>query len=148
MEKKSDDNTIRINIRDSWSVSYSYGGGQIIYRPRINEVLNSFNYFLNSYGSVFNQFDCQEELINSLFQEASHEHELERNHNVVIDVDNNRYGDTEKTFTNCCICSDDYKEEDIVSNLSCNHVFHKDCILEWGYYNPVCPVCKATIKTK
>ena len=86
--------------------------------------------------------------INQLFQTAFSSEELVRNEKITIDVNSKKFADTEKTFTNCSICSDDYKDDDIVSTLDCNHIFHKNCIEEWGHYNPVCPVCKSNIKTK
>jgi hypothetical protein len=110
---------------------------------RMNELLNSFfDNFINYYPS-----DSQDQLINSLFQQASTSEELTRNEEVKIDIQSKLFVDTEKTFTSCSICSDDYKDEDVVTSLNCNHIFHKNCIEEWGHYNPVCPVCKATIKT-
>lgn len=168
MENK--DNDIRINIRESrfdisetdWvppvsfcgcsrCIESAYNGTYVpqiqldfLYREnRMNELLNNLNYLFN-----YDQNDFQSDFINSLFQEASALRELERNDNVVIDVNCKRFADIEKTFTNCSICSDDYNDDDTVSTLNCKHVFHKNCIEEWGHYNPVCPVCKATIKTK
>ena len=105
----------------------------------MNELLNSFfDNFINYYPS-----DSQDQLINSLFQQASTSEELTRNEEVKIDIQSKLFVDTEKTFTSCSICSDDYKDEDVVTSLNCNHIFHKNCIEEWGHYNPVCPVCKA-----
>jgi hypothetical protein len=112
---------------------------------RMNELLNSFSFFDNFIN--YYPDDSQDQLINSLFQQASASEELKRQEEVKIDIQSKLFVDTEKTFTSCSICSDDYKDEDLVTSLNCNHIFHTNCIEEWGHYNPVCPVCKATIKT-
>jgi len=73
--------------------------------------------------------------------------ELKRCEETIIDVNSISYENTEKTFNSCSICSDDYKNTETVSVLNCSHVFHKDCIIEWGHYHPSCPVCKKGIPT-
>ncbi len=48
----------------------------------------------------------------------------------------------------CPICSNDYKEDDSVSQIpSCKHAFHKGCILAWFRYVPVptCPSCRIVV---
>ena len=48
--------------------------------------------------------------------------------------------------TSCTICLYDFNEEDIVSKLpNCMHMFHVDCIKEWGYYKTTCPTCRSDI---
>ncbi len=42
----------------------------------------------------------------------------------------------------CVICQDDLKIEDIVRRISCNHIFHIECIDEWFIENKKCPICK------
>tara|TARA_A100001015_G_scaffold201730_1_gene225242 strand:+ start:4681 stop:6186 length:1506 start_codon:yes stop_codon:yes gene_type:complete len=44
----------------------------------------------------------------------------------------------------CTICMMKFEEEDMVSKLKCNHIFHEDCIKEWlKEYSYKCPVCRA-----
>ena len=46
----------------------------------------------------------------------------------------------------CSICLDYYDDPEIKLNkLSCNHVFHKDCIQEWLKNNNTCPECRSEI---
>jgi hypothetical protein len=47
----------------------------------------------------------------------------------------------------CSICLEPYKEGDIVATLkpcfgSCQHKFHKDCLLEWLQDHDECPLCR------
>ena len=54
--------------------------------------------------------------------------------------------DKNETDKNCCICLSDFKADDNVSVLSCKHLFHHDCIVEWSMYKINCPVCRENLK--
>lgn len=41
----------------------------------------------------------------------------------------------------CPICMDEFKEEDVLVQLPCHHVFHQDQIKEWLKTNKKCPLC-------
>ena len=153
-----DNNNIRINMmRDSF-YGRSFGGSFGMQTPHLvfcncnrcsqMDSLRIYNHVMSNYiiDSLFNNMldYAQDEYINSLFNQSTSE--LERNEKIKIEVSSKPYSKTDKVFTSCSICSDDYKDEDIVSVLDCTHVFHKNCIEEWGHYNPVCPVCKTSIK--
>jgi len=47
--------------------------------------------------------------------------------------------------TQCCICLDEYIENDAIRILKCNHCFHKNCSDEWLYINNKCPLCNQNI---
>ena len=73
--------------------------------------------------------------------------ELQRDENRKVCVTQQMYGKSGSNFTDCSVCCESYKTDDtLVSVLDCGHVFHPKCIIEWGHYNPVCPVCKKPIK--
>jgi|LakMenEpi03Aug12_release.lakeMendotaPanAssembly.Ray.scaffolds.fasta_scaffold09607_7 RING-finger-containing ubiquitin ligase len=43
----------------------------------------------------------------------------------------------------CSICMDDYKEEDKIIILKCNHYYHEKCIENWLCNQKVtCPICR------
>ena len=69
----------------------------------------------------------------------------------IIKVEEKLFRDYEdKTKNNCSICLEDFEEESKISEIKeCKHIFHKDCIVEWGKYNETvkCPVCRTEIKT-
>jgi hypothetical protein len=87
------------------------------------------------------------EPVELIIQESMSEQELQRKTDSCIKVTNQRYDTTEMKWSNCTICTEDYKNSEMVSVLSCGHVFHPKCIKEWGHYNPSCPLCKEKIPT-
>jgi E3 ubiquitin-protein ligase RNF115/126 len=49
--------------------------------------------------------------------------------------------------SHCSICVSDYESNDNVSELLCGHLFHTECISEWGMYKAECPICRSLIPT-
>ncbi|XP_002193228.4 E3 ubiquitin-protein ligase RNF128 isoform X2 [Taeniopygia guttata] len=45
----------------------------------------------------------------------------------------------------CVVCFEQYKANDVVRVLTCNHVFHKTCIDPWLLEHGTCPLCKCDI---
>ena len=74
--------------------------------------------------------------------------EIKRDDDKHIDVTSQKFSTTEKKFSSCSICTDEFKESDDVSVIPCEHVFHSTCIKEWGHYKPECPLCKRSIPEK
>lgn len=85
--------------------------------------------------------------INMAAMDLPSEQEPSRQENLIIRVSSQRFDTTEKKYTECPICSDNYEDQNTVSVLNCGHVFHTKCIKEWGHYKPLCPMCKAEIPT-
>ncbi|KAL5699278.1 RING-type E3 ubiquitin transferase [Ranunculus cassubicifolius] len=52
-------------------------------------------------------------------------------------------------MTDCVICLDELsaegRENTVLVVLECNHIFHKDCILQWSHRTPTCPICRTAI---
>ena len=44
--------------------------------------------------------------------------------------------------TTCPICLMEFEDNNTVSKLSCNHIYHPDCINEWINENEICPICR------
>ncbi len=42
----------------------------------------------------------------------------------------------------CCICYEGLKSENVVVRLSCDHMYHKECIEEWFKEKRICPYCR------
>ena len=46
----------------------------------------------------------------------------------------------------CVICLEDILEKQYTIKLSCNHLYHSDCLYRWLCKKPVCPLCSAPVK--
>jgi hypothetical protein len=42
----------------------------------------------------------------------------------------------------CIICYNNFKQNEEIVKLPCNHYFHKSCILNWILVNSNCPLCR------
>jgi len=42
----------------------------------------------------------------------------------------------------CSICMEIYKLNEIVFELPCVHIYHKECIKKWLKSNNTCPICR------
>lgn len=53
----------------------------------------------------------------------------------------------DKFQSSCVICTDDFKDKDIVIMLKCNrmHTMHQDCIKQWLQKNAICPICRTNL---
>lgn len=79
---------------------------------------------------------------------------LEKTDNL-IDISSQKFdslGDKIKNDNkNCSICLNDFEKVDDISVTKCRHVFHNNCIIEWGKYKATddskteCPICRTTI---
>ncbi|XP_026402715.1 probable E3 ubiquitin-protein ligase XERICO [Papaver somniferum] len=46
----------------------------------------------------------------------------------------------------CCVCLHKFKANEEVSELSCNHFFHKGCLKKWlDHRHSTCPLCRSTL---
>lgn len=45
----------------------------------------------------------------------------------------------------CAVCIESYKAGDVVTVLTCDHIFHKVCIEPWLLERRTCPMCKCDI---
>ncbi|NWS51929.1 RN128 ligase, partial [Chunga burmeisteri] len=45
----------------------------------------------------------------------------------------------------CAVCIEQYKPNEVVRILTCNHLFHKNCVDPWLLEHRTCPMCKCDI---
>ena len=50
--------------------------------------------------------------------------------------------DLETPNESCVICLEGFKQDDVCVKLTCNHIFHKDCIIPWVSNAGTCPICR------
>jgi len=90
-----------------------------------------------------------EEIINDVIEQSinsSIDNATRRDSNRVIDVNITKYDKNDSDF--CSICRNDFESDNSVVVLPCKHIFHPDCIKEWGRYKPKCPICRSDIPIK
>ena len=46
----------------------------------------------------------------------------------------------------CSICYEDFKENEEISTLKCDHIFHATCIERWATIKPNCALCRGEIE--
>ncbi|KAF3794327.1 putative E3 ubiquitin-protein ligase [Nymphaea thermarum] len=44
----------------------------------------------------------------------------------------------------CCICQEEYVDEEDLGTLDCGHNFHAGCVKQWLMHKNLCPICKTT----
>lgn len=45
----------------------------------------------------------------------------------------------------CTVCQEDFKINEIIKKIRCQHSFHKDCIMPWLNIKNTCPTCRKTM---
>ncbi|XP_010730767.2 E3 ubiquitin-protein ligase RNF128a [Larimichthys crocea] len=53
--------------------------------------------------------------------------------------------ETTSDFHMCAVCIESYKPGEVVTVLTCDHIFHKACIEPWLLERRTCPMCKCDI---
>ena len=75
------------------------------------------------------------------------ETELEKNDSIEVLLTEQKYQDTLNPDNSpCLICQEEFQDGETVSVLECNHIFHKDCVANWGKYRQDCPACRHPIQ--
>ena len=71
------------------------------------------------------------------------------NNNIINNYPVSKIKDVDKLMEEkrkCCICLEDYKNDDEVLTLPCIHIFHSNCIKSWAERQNNCPICKYELK--
>lgn len=91
----------------------------------------------NNYDTLYDM------IVNSSLRDT----ELNRNENIELDI-NSRHSKITDINSDCSICQKKFQLSERLSTLECSHVFHNSCIMEWGKYNQICPLCRKNIPVK
>ncbi|KAG0033545.1 hypothetical protein BGZ81_008121 [Podila clonocystis] len=51
----------------------------------------------------------------------------------------------DQTAMSCVICLCEYEPDDLLRQMPCRHMFHKECVDEWLKLKRTCPLCKFDI---
>lgn len=130
---KDNNNQHICTINGGWTYSFSY----IFYIITVLDILIStlvlyscscvqWNTHNNGYDQVDLIVEMSEEYISKIIKPYRYQ---------AINSINNQIS--------CCVCLEEYTEYEQLASLSCSHIFHKECIVEWLSIKQVCPMCKA-----
>ena len=50
-------------------------------------------------------------------------------------------------LSQCAVCKDDFKLDEMVKQMPCKHMYHRNCILPWLELRNSCPVCRFELPT-
>ena len=89
---------------------------------------------------------CEEQSVEEITTNYIDDYETKKN-NTSLKLDKKPYHSSKQFNEDCVICSEKFNKNDIVAELSCNHIYHPNCINEWGCYKSNCPLCKKEIET-
>jgi hypothetical protein len=90
--------------------------------------------------------NIEEKIIEEVSNSSMNECNLQKKKNVNLLIKKEKL--KIKNFsenTKCCICISDFEVNEEVGITNCSHIFHYDCLIEWGKYKTTCPLCLHTI---
>jgi hypothetical protein len=113
--------------------------------PPSQDVQNLFYNILNNFMDRI-----EEQLLEDILQESLNNSSTLEKNNDGIKFNKNKYNsinnDLKEKNKGCSICLTDFEEEDDISIINCNHLFHNNCIEEWTKYKKDCPICRDNIE--
>lgn len=119
----------------------------------IEELENVVLEYLNSIHLSNRYFLSMNEIMmsNSDYDRILHESfeaqpEIEKTDHI-IDIVSQPYSEIENKdkHKDCCICLCEFEDDSEVSILKCEHILHKECMVEWGKYKQSCPICREQV---
>ena len=129
-----------------------------LYDEIFNEVLeNAISEYLNAMmmsnrhimtsnvftDTILNNNRTYEQVLQESFETQP---EIEKTDHIV-EIESYNYSEIKNKIDDkdCCICLCDFDDDCEVCILMCNHILHKDCMIEWGKYRQSCPVCREEV---
>lgn len=75
---------------------------------------------------------------------SEEDYKLEKK-NIDLNITYEPYTKADSQEDSCTICLVEFEDGDEVCDIECKHLFHKDCIVEWGKVKPECAICRKEI---
>ena len=112
---------------------------------------NSFNSTSNTDNNITNEIsiaqDNDEELSDlSFVRNISCNHFNRVNQNLFDMLPKIKIEDISSlSYDKCIICLEIFLKDDMITTLSCFHIFHSLCLKEWMNFKSTCPMCRSDI---
>ena len=102
-----------------------------------------FSLLIVSFCSVLEKLchrgnDNREQLLQNNENTNDNNENIIENSKKIIDIN-----DTNEK--ECIICFNDYKSDDKLAELECNHIYHDHCIIRWLQKDLSCPICRTQL---
>ena len=103
------------------------------YRNQLIEMVNmQLNLEETNYGT-------DRRIIKSLQEK----YKIKINYNEYYEV--RKFGLKDNKKLHCIICLENYKYNDFIALMKCDHRYHYNCIKKWLNHNPNCPICRKDV---
>lgn len=96
-----------------------------------------FSLLIVSFCSVLERF-CNRGNNDNSEQLIQNNENIIENSKKIIDIN-------ETNEKECIICFYDYKSDDKIAELECNHIYHDSCITRWLQKDLSCPICRSQL---
>lgn len=109
--------------------------------------LDIMDNFLNEIQDTLSYYDIEDSLED--LQETQDDVKVVVPEDELKNIKEEKYIENKHKDKNCSICLEEYEKEDIIKQLECKHMFHKNCIEPWlKEYSHKCPLCRNEHSTK
>lgn len=106
---------------------------------------NTLSQFINTVDLLAQYFGEDEEYDEEYEIALRESEDMLKKKDIVLNIKSAKYNEN-KDNEECTICKEEFKKEEYVSILKCSHIFHEECIREWGKMKPECAICRDIIE--
>ncbi|KAG0037730.1 hypothetical protein BGZ82_001982 [Podila clonocystis] len=108
------------------------------YRPEQGSSDSNAVYVLDINCPQPQEEQCERIILEELDSDYDHNHDQDETSPPVGDA-------LDQTAMSCVICLCEYEPDDLLRQMPCRHLFHKECVDEWLKLKRTCPLCKFDI---
>ena len=101
-----------------------------------NQLIEMVNMQLNLEET---NYETDRRIIKSLQEK----YKIKINYNEYYEV--KKFGLKDNKKLHCIICLENYKYNDLIALMKCDHRYHYNCIKKWLNHNPNCPICRKDV---
>ena len=101
------------------------------------------NQLIEMVNMELNLEDTNYETDRRIIKSLQEKYKIKINYNEYYEV--KKFGLKENKKLHCIICLENYKYNDLIALMKCDHRYHYGCIKKWLNHNPNCPICRKDV---
>lgn len=101
------------------------------------------NQLIEMVNMQLNLEDTSYETDRRIIKSLQEKYKIKINYNEYYKV--KKFGLKDNKKLHCIICLEDYKYNDLIALMKCDHRYHYNCIKKWLNHNPNCPICRKDV---